>query len=47
MGARWERRETRCVHAADRTILGSITVSHNELTEKMLKKYKKKPQNLI
>jgi hypothetical protein len=27
---------------ADRTILGSVTVSHNQLTEKMLKKYKKK-----
>ena len=27
--------------AVDRTILGSVTESHHELTEKMLKKYKK------
>ena len=28
-------------HAVDRTILGSVMESHHELTEKMLKKYKK------
>jgi hypothetical protein len=35
------------VRVANRTILGSIMVSHNELTEKLLKKYKKKSKVLI
>jgi hypothetical protein len=32
---------------ADRTILGFIIVSYDELTEKTLKKYKKKGNDLI